>query len=90
MKKQYYCEMESPIYRQIIAEKLKIEGNGSPSSSIQYRFEYSTGFNFYLEHDFTTGYKFDSQSQIVKILNAYSSTCQMKKSKLYCIQKFQI
>ena len=26
MKKQYYCEMESPIYRQIIAEKLKIEG----------------------------------------------------------------
>ena len=26
MKKQYYCEIESPIYRQIIAEKLKIEG----------------------------------------------------------------
>ena len=26
MKKQYYCETESPIYRQIIAEKLKIEG----------------------------------------------------------------
>jgi len=26
MKKQYYCEMESPIYRQIISEKLKIEG----------------------------------------------------------------
>ena len=26
MKGKYYCEMESPIYRQIIAEKLKIEG----------------------------------------------------------------
>ena len=25
MKGKYYCEMESPIYRQIIAEKLKIE-----------------------------------------------------------------
>ena len=25
MKGRYYCEMESPIYRQIIAEKLKIE-----------------------------------------------------------------
>tara|TARA_R110002020_G_scaffold292467_1_gene507894 strand:- start:190 stop:321 length:132 start_codon:yes stop_codon:yes gene_type:complete len=26
MKGRYYCEMESPIYRQIIAEKLIIEG----------------------------------------------------------------
>ena len=26
MKGRYYCEYESPIYRQIIAEKLKIEG----------------------------------------------------------------
>jgi hypothetical protein len=26
MKGRYYCEMESPIYRQIIAEKLRIEG----------------------------------------------------------------
>ena len=25
MKGKYYCEMESPIYRQIIAEKLKLE-----------------------------------------------------------------
>ena len=25
MKGRYYCEMESPIYRQIIAEKLKLE-----------------------------------------------------------------
>ena len=27
MKGRYYCEMESPIYRQIIAEKLKLEKN---------------------------------------------------------------
>mgnify|MGYP001298001264 FL=1 len=26
MKGRYYCEYESPIYRQIIAEKLKVEG----------------------------------------------------------------
>ncbi len=26
MKGRYYCEMESPTYRQIIAEKLIIEG----------------------------------------------------------------
>ena len=25
MKGRYYCEMESPTYRQIITEKLKIE-----------------------------------------------------------------
>jgi len=25
MKGRYYCEYESPIYRQIIAEKLKLE-----------------------------------------------------------------
>jgi hypothetical protein len=25
MKDRYYCEMESPIYRQIIAEKLRLE-----------------------------------------------------------------
>ena len=25
MKGRYYCEMESSIYRQIIAEKLKLE-----------------------------------------------------------------
>ena len=25
MKGRYYCEIESPIYRQIIAEKLKLE-----------------------------------------------------------------
>ncbi len=27
MKGRYYCEMESPIYRQIIAEKLKFGKN---------------------------------------------------------------
>ena len=26
MKGKYYCEMESPIYREIIAEKLRFEG----------------------------------------------------------------
>ena len=26
MKGRYYCEMESPIYKQIVAEKLKIGG----------------------------------------------------------------
>tara|TARA_B100001094_G_scaffold260582_1_gene261092 strand:- start:1342 stop:1470 length:129 start_codon:yes stop_codon:yes gene_type:complete len=26
MKGRYYCEMESPIYRQILAEKFRIEG----------------------------------------------------------------
>ena len=26
MKGRYYCEMESPIYREIIAEKLRFEG----------------------------------------------------------------
>tara|TARA_B100000902_G_C27120709_1_gene818516 strand:- start:686 stop:808 length:123 start_codon:yes stop_codon:yes gene_type:complete len=26
MKGRYYCEYESPIYRQIITEKLRIEG----------------------------------------------------------------
>ena len=25
MKRRYYCEMESPIYRQILAEKLKVK-----------------------------------------------------------------
>ncbi len=25
MKKRYYCEMESPIYRQIMSEKLKLK-----------------------------------------------------------------